>query len=378
MRQERDEPFDLNQATLIVTYGNTTRKYRPLDREVIVLGRAPNCDLNLLATEVAPLHCLLLRGCDGYWRVRHFGGRIGTLLNGKQIQDAAVDHDDTLQIGSFSFKFHLPPPFRRPGLKVDTLPDSVEACHLRRSRRNLVRLALELRRRCHESAADLARAEASLEQQEHDVAALRDTARSRQQALEVLRAQRQAEESDFLQRCQALDRQDVAIIERLRAEEEEITRRRAESEAAIRAAWEECQERCRAAEEAASATLGDRQIVGRTTAQEETRRLERRGIELGHYARHLRRVAEKVAAREAELVRRTRELARERDQLEREREATPSRTSDRPQTALPALRERLAKVQKMKKGLAMLRSSDSAPGVALKRSQDAGVEDVAK
>ena len=59
--------------------------------------------------------------------MRHFGGRIGTLVNGRPVQEAVVDHDDTLQIGSFSFKFHLPPPFRRPALTDDTPPESVEA-----------------------------------------------------------------------------------------------------------------------------------------------------------------------------------------------------------------------------------------------------------
>ena len=366
MRQQREEPFDLDQPTLIVTYGNTTRKYRPLDREVIVLGRAANCDLNLMAAEIAPLHCLLLRGSDGYWRIRHFGGRIGTLLNGKAVQDAPVDHDDTLQIGSFSFKVHLPTPFRRPGLKADTLPDSAEACHLRRSRRNLVRLSLGLRRRCTDSAGALARAEQRLEQQEQDVAALRDMARSRQQALDVLRAQRQSEESDFLRRCQALDRQDAELAQRLRDTEADLTRRRAESDAALREAWEECQDRCRTAEEAAASDLGDEQLIGPPVAIEEaTWRLQRRAAELNHYARHLRRLAEQSAVRAAELARREDDLERERNRLKRDE--APSRDLNHSPQAMPALRERLAKVQKMKKGLAMLRTGDSAPGVSMKR-----------
>ena len=224
MREDREEPFDTDQPTLIVTYGNTTRKYRPLDREVIVLGRAANCDLNLMGAEVAPIHCLLIRSPGGGWRARHFGGRIGTLVNGRQINDEIVDHDDTLQIGSFSFKLHLPAPFRRPGLTTNTPPDSAEASHLRRSRRNLARLALSLRQRCHETTADLSRAEKQLEQQEQDLTALRETARSRQQALDVLRAKSAAQENDFLRRCQELDKHEAELMRRA----EELQRRQDE------------------------------------------------------------------------------------------------------------------------------------------------------
>jgi pSer/pThr/pTyr-binding forkhead associated (FHA) protein len=321
MSRDREEPFDPDQPTLIVTYGNTTRKYRALDREVMILGRAPNCDMNLVAAEVAPIHCLLIQGARG-WRVRHFGGRVGTLLNGKPIQDEVVGHDDTLQVGSFSFKFHLPPAFRRPGLKSDVPPDSPEASHLRRSRRNLARLALNLRRGYHDMAAELARTEEQLQQQERDLNGMRDSAKARQQAFDVLRAKHEAGQRDTLER----DRQDAVLKERLRSTEADLARK-------------SCQE-----------------------PSEEARRMEIRGVELAYYARHLRRVAERAAKRDGELLRRTRELARERDQLERER-AEPQQNDE----SRPALRERLAKVQKLKKGLAMLRTSDSAPGVPLNR-----------
>ena len=60
MRKDRDDVFNPDEPTLIVTYGNTPKKYRPLDRDVILLGNGPGCDLNLKAAEVAPLHCLLV------------------------------------------------------------------------------------------------------------------------------------------------------------------------------------------------------------------------------------------------------------------------------------------------------------------------------
>jgi pSer/pThr/pTyr-binding forkhead associated (FHA) protein len=342
MRQDRETPFDPDQPTLVVTYGNTTRKHRPLDRDVIVLGRSPNCDLNLMGAEVAPIHCLLLRCPGGGWRVRHFGGRIGTLVNGRPVQEAVADHDDTLQIGSFSFKFHLPAPFRRPGLTNDVPPDSVEASHLRRSRRNLVRLALNLRGHLHETAAELARARKQLDQQEQDLDALRASVRARQQTLDALRAKAEAEERDFLLRCQALDRQEAAFAEQLRSAESEPASQRGES------------------------------------PSEEAQRLNCRRVEQAYYARHLRRTAARIAGREGDLARLADELATKRDRVRCDPEEPAAAQQGDRMAAMPALVERLAMVQKLKIGLAMLRTSDSAPGVPLDRAalnaeQDAGV-----
>jgi pSer/pThr/pTyr-binding forkhead associated (FHA) protein len=348
MRQDRETPFNPDQPTLVVTYGNTTRKHRPLDRDVIVLGRSPSCDLNLMGAEVAPIHCLLLRCAGGGWRVRHFGGRIGTLVNGRPVQDAVVDHDDALQIGSFSFKFHLPAPFRRPGLTCDVAPDSAEASHLRRSRRNLARLALNLRTRLHETAAELARAQKHVDQQEQDLDALRATARSRQEALDTMGAQRETEERDFLQRSQALQGQEAILAERLRCLEAEIARQR---EQAPRPG---------------------------AAPSEEAKRLDRRGVELAHYARHLRRAAVRIAGREAELAQLGDKLLMKRDSVRCDREETPPENERDRIAALPVLRERLAVMQIIKVGLAMARTNDSAPGAAADRAllnvhQTAGV-----
>ena len=110
---------------------------------------------------------------------------------------------------------------------------------------------------------------------EQDLNALRDTARSRQQAFDALRAKCAAEEDVFLRRCQTLDRQEADLAEQKRA-------------------------------------------------------------------------------LESDMARRVNELAREREELLR-------RHDENRATATPALLDRLAKVQKLKNGLAMLRG-DSAPG----------------
>src|SRR5262249_58108870 len=102
MSRDRDSKFDPSRPALVVQFGNTAKKYRPLDRDVMVLGRAGGCDVGLEAPDVAPVHCVIVRALDG-WHVRDCTGRGGTRLNGRSIQDAPLNDEDVLQVGSFSF-----------------------------------------------------------------------------------------------------------------------------------------------------------------------------------------------------------------------------------------------------------------------------------
>jgi len=85
MRSELDR-FDRSQPALIITYGNTTRKVRPLDRDVLMLGRASGCDVQVKSPDIFPVHLLIVRVLDG-WRLRDCTGRSGTQLNGRPVQD---------------------------------------------------------------------------------------------------------------------------------------------------------------------------------------------------------------------------------------------------------------------------------------------------
>jgi len=125
MSRERDDRLDPSRPTLIVQTGNTRRKHRPLDRNVLVLGRAAGCDVGLEAPDVAPVHCVIVRAADG-WHVRDCTGKGGTRVNGRSVYDAALADEDVLQVGSFSFALHLPPERRPPAA-----PDDPEASALR-------------------------------------------------------------------------------------------------------------------------------------------------------------------------------------------------------------------------------------------------------
>lgn len=154
MYNEREASFKPGQAALIITYGNATRKVSPLEGDLVVLGRAPTCDISLGSPDVAPVHCILQRNDDG-WRLRDCsGGRHTTRLNGRPVREAQLHDCDVLQVGTFSFEMRLPAARPTPVLGSTPVVDdrtSGRLKSLQRSRRNLVRLALRLRSKAHKA-----------------------------------------------------------------------------------------------------------------------------------------------------------------------------------------------------------------------------------
>jgi len=172
MRKEHEDKVDPARPALIVLYGSTRKKVRPLEGELTVLGRAPGCDVGLVSPEVAPVHCVVVRLSSG-WRIRDCSGR-ATRLNGKAITDEPLNNGDVIQVGTFSFEAHLPnAPVALPrgALAVATDPGRFE--HLRQSRRRLGELALSLRRQLREQAAEVAQ----LQRREADLAQIERRAR---------------------------------------------------------------------------------------------------------------------------------------------------------------------------------------------------------
>ncbi len=167
MYKQREASLKPGQAALIITYGNGMRKQSPLEGDLVVLGRAPTCDISLGSPEVAPVHCILQRTEDG-WRVRDCsGGRHATRLNGQPVREEQLHDCDVMQVGTFSFEMRLPS--ARPTPVPGTAPVvddrlAVRLKSLQRSRRNLVRLALRLRYKARR-AASLPPMLAELEQQ---------------------------------------------------------------------------------------------------------------------------------------------------------------------------------------------------------------------
>lgn len=204
MNKDHEDHLDPKQPGLIVRYGATKRKFRPLQGELVVLGRAPGCDVGLVSPEVAPVHCVIVRLADG-WRIRDCSGR-ATRVNGKSVRDEPLRNGDTIQIGTFSFEAHLPPgaapaaaAAAAPAPLAEVAPDTER---LQQSRRRLAELALGLRRRLREQAGErgeIARQQADLEQLERRLRKAHEEQLARQAKLA-------AEQKELARRSEELDR----------------------------------------------------------------------------------------------------------------------------------------------------------------------------
>jgi pSer/pThr/pTyr-binding forkhead associated (FHA) protein len=213
--------------TLLPIFGGADKKPRPLDRDVLAIGRARGCDIVLEANEVSAVHCIFYRAGEGM-RLRDCGSRTGTRVNGAPVKNVQLANTDVVQIGPFSFEVRLPPapPAARPG-------DDRYVAHLYHSRRKLAGLALTLRRklklgrRGQGEPSDKA-AELKTKIRNYD---------ERFAKLEAAEAQLAKEKDNVVTQREAHARHVQQI-------EGDLARRLEETEAEIRAKWAEFQKRC--------------------------------------------------------------------------------------------------------------------------------------
>src|SRR5262249_41057489 len=94
------------QVTLVlVAQGG---KQARLTQPSTVIGRAPECDLVIKASEVSKRHCRIQLAADGA-SVEDLGSINGTFVNGQQIQRARLSDGDELDIAGHVFTVRLRP-----------------------------------------------------------------------------------------------------------------------------------------------------------------------------------------------------------------------------------------------------------------------------
>ena len=141
MVNKHEQEFDPSRPALVLVYGNWSKKHRMLDRDVILVGRARGCDLGLDAPDISSIHCVIHRGPKGF-HVRDCQSRAGTKLNGNNVRESPLKDGDLLQIGPFSFRANLPGACGAGSAELN----KARLEHVRRSRRNLARIALRQRK----------------------------------------------------------------------------------------------------------------------------------------------------------------------------------------------------------------------------------------
>ena len=93
-------------ALLQASGGATDGQTWSLDRERIILGRHPDCDVVLEAAAVSRQHAQIIRDGDNFL-LEDLHSRNGTIVNGERLQDRHLLHDgDRLRIGDLAFTFH--------------------------------------------------------------------------------------------------------------------------------------------------------------------------------------------------------------------------------------------------------------------------------
>jgi hypothetical protein len=287
------DTVDPSQPALVVTYGNTSRKHRPLDGEVIVLGRSSNCDFSLVSPEVAPVHCILVRVAQG-WRLRDCSGRPGTRVNGKMIQETLLDDGDIIQVGAFSFQAHLPAGHTPSQPAPAPIPPSL-VDRLQRSRRKLILRVQKFRRLLGERFKAIEEADARLAAERAQLDTQGSWLRARQRDYELRMMRLELSERDLSTDRATLDKEYRTLQEEVerhssnvRLFREEVQRKEEELEqrrATVEAETEEPEKK--RAEQIEETPLA--------AGEECARVLELRARELAHFAHHLRRLRKALA-----------------------------------------------------------------------------------
>src|SRR5262245_4740477 len=83
---------------------------KPIDiiKDMVLVGRKEDCDLNLDHKSVSKLHCVIVK-TDGLLLVRDLGSTNGTRVNGQRVRRAALLPNDQLNIASVKFRVYLGP-----------------------------------------------------------------------------------------------------------------------------------------------------------------------------------------------------------------------------------------------------------------------------
>lgn len=102
-----DRPSE-SHASIVVIHGERLGERIRLDAErPLVIGRGPDCDLQLSQTSVSRRHCQLFRDGDRY-RIRDLGATNRTFLNEQPVIEAWLADGDHITIGQSILKYVAP------------------------------------------------------------------------------------------------------------------------------------------------------------------------------------------------------------------------------------------------------------------------------
>lgn len=124
---QSDPSVAKNRPPVVLEFRNGKRgKDRwTVNRLITLVGRAPECKINLTADDIVGYHCGLVLTPDGLWVV-DLSGR-GVVVNGERMRVSPLRHGAELWVGRFLIGTHYPaaantPALGRPGLLTPPTP----------------------------------------------------------------------------------------------------------------------------------------------------------------------------------------------------------------------------------------------------------------
>lgn len=89
-----------------------------VDKPVLLIGRHPECDIQLESTKVSRQHCCLAYAASQLV-VRDLDSTNGIRVNGQRLAESKLSHGDQLTIGNFNFRVVWED---QPGLEASSGP----------------------------------------------------------------------------------------------------------------------------------------------------------------------------------------------------------------------------------------------------------------
>lgn len=133
-----------SEPVLLVISGPLAHRRLVINRSALLFGSHPACDYKFPDSDVAEMHCLLVKTDQGYL-LRDCRTQSGTLVNGVAVAETLLKNNDTIQIGSLQLRASLPD---ASGQVQPHDGSQKENAKLSRRRAHLAQLAWKRRTRC--------------------------------------------------------------------------------------------------------------------------------------------------------------------------------------------------------------------------------------
>jgi predicted component of type VI protein secretion system len=92
-----------------------------LDKPILLLGRHPECDIQIDSRKISRRHCCIAQVSD-YLVVRDLGSTNGVRINGVRVTDGRLNAGDELTIGNHRYQItwdaNFAPPRARPAIQA--------------------------------------------------------------------------------------------------------------------------------------------------------------------------------------------------------------------------------------------------------------------